>query len=409
MNAPHHFFSILSKLGNTILGVLNSGERAVVIEELVVELKDCLKTYSCRETYVHTLGSKVFEVCKPTNNLKRKVSLKLYEILSEVLPEPKEVKLLSNVVYVRSCEGRSFWYRLGLALSDGSPLSRSKIIFSLSTPCTVEAVIRAFGETKTYLGRIMISRASGKIIPVFNVVATDNAVADTIRSLRKHGGSRNNPVISKLIKDLKSHRERLASFLAGAIDGDGAISDDDVRLSVSTDDPLYTVISNVFSKCVRYDNRKYLLRISTNALRLNRLFETIISNVICSHKRQRLVKLYSKSCTRFRLHGLPLNEDLIEHVATLLLRDPSVRALLRDAHVRKHGKYRYFVVSVNRETFNLRKEVMTHILKVLSEELGLDLLPALRNGNRELIVYNQDLVTVLEILKKRVCEAGTAG
>ncbi len=380
-----------------------------MIEELITELKERLKTHFCKEVHEHTLGSRTFEVCKPTDAFKREVSLKLYDILNKVFPDSEEIKLLNDIVHVRLNRGRDFWYKLGLALSDGSPLSRSKIIFSLSTSCTLEAVIRAFNETRVYLGRVMISRTSGKVILVFNVIATDRAVASIMRSLRKYDDCRNNPVISRLIEDLQSHREFLASFLAGAIDGDGTISEDDVRLSVSTGDPLYVIISNIFSGHVRYDSKRYLLRISTNALRLSGVFEPMISNVVCSHKKQRLTRLHLKSYKRFRLQGLSLDKDLIERMVVLLSRDPSVKDLLRNARIRKHGRYRYFITPVNKETFNARKEAIIHILKTLSEELGMDLLPALKIGTRELVIYNQDLVILFEALKKRIGEVGTAG
>ncbi len=382
----------------------------MVIGKLITEVirKEFSDTLSCCDKILeHRLGKRVFKVCKPSIKFENMVLSQVYEALSarsRVEFFSGDVKLVKNTLHVRLKNRRDFWYRLGLALSDGSSLDRKRIIFSISTPCTIDAVIFAFGNAMIYLGKIMMSGTTGKIIPALNIVVADKAVANTLHLLRRDNEI--DLVIHELVDKLQSHKDYLALFLAGAIDGDGAISEYDVRLSVSCNDPLYSIINTVFNECVKYDSKRYLLRINTNVLRLKEILKDIADNVICEHKKRKLMKLYSKSSSRFRLRGFSISRESAERIATLLLRDPMIASLLMDAHFRKHGDYEYFVISVNRATIDMKKEAMLHVLRMLSDELSLNLVPALKIGTRELIIYNQDLVAVLKILREEIIRVG---
>lgn len=377
----------------------------LITEVIRKEFSDTLSY--CDEILEHRLGKRVFKVCKPSIKFKNMVLSQVYEALSSrsrVEFFSGDVKLVKNTLHVRLKNRRDFWYRLGLALSDGSSLDRKRIIFSVSIPCTIDAVIFAFGNAMIYLGKIMMSGTTGKIIPALNIVVVDKAVANTLHLLRRDNEI--DLVIHELVDKLQSHKEHLALFLAGAIDGDGVIGEYDVRLSVSCNDPLHSIINTAFNECVKYDSKKYLLRISTNVLRLKEILKDIADNVVCEHKKRKLMKLYSKSSSRFRLRGFSISRRSAKRVATLLLRDPMIASLLMDARFRKHGDYEYFVISVNRATIDMKKEALLHVLRTLSDELSLNLVPALKIGTRELIIYNQDLVAVLKILREEIIRVG---
>ncbi len=245
-------------------------------------------------------------------------------------------------IIVQTASSKPLWYNVGLALSDGSVLGTSSIIFSMSTSHTINAVVYGFGNVRIYVARYMVSMRTRKTICIANLIAYNPLVARKVASVKKNGSS-------DFVELLKNNREYLAQFIAGVIEGDGSIDKDGIRICVSRDDPIYEIVSSVFKEDVSYDSRKWMLRISTRLLREMGLLNRIWHYLVESHKKTRLEKLLRKRY-RFELRDLKLSPNLLEQVRKALSgEDIRVLSMFR---YRTHKSYTYAYVPVNSRALN---------------------------------------------------------
>ena len=249
----------------------------------------------------HLLGRRKFLVYNVDEQIKSEILFLLYKELHNIKTTTfKEVKFLSKCLVIRSTHEAPLWYRLGLALSDGSVLGKSNIIFSTSKPHTIDAVMYGFSYIKIYVARYMLSIKTNKIIPVINIVVKDPDTALLLRRIKE-----NKLDTDQFIDALVNDRMALAQFLAGIIDGDGSIDRDNIRICIDKRDPLYTILQKIFRNNLVYDEKRYMLRIKTRAVRELSILEELIKNIVSEHKRTMIKRILRKR-KRFVLNDIAL-------------------------------------------------------------------------------------------------------
>lgn len=352
---------------------------------------------------VRKLGEREFLELTLAADERKSITRYLHEVLRG-LSEANEVEDLTSVILkgrsleVRLSSRKSFWYRLGLALSDGSLLGKAEIIFSTTKPHTLNAVLYSFGGALLYIAKCMRYMRSERVACVVNALVHDEGVAAEIIRLRECCSE-----IENIIDTLRSCRDCLVQFMAGVIDGDGTIDKDSVRVSIHEEDILFRIIKELIDN-VKYDAKKYLLRISTYSLRKRNILNELADQVISSNKKSKLLNLMNKR-TRFNSRQLEreitkINESTISKVAESLTEGEIM--LLRQIKLRKKGSYTYaFISCPSRILPNVYGELKA-VMHKLSLKLGIDidLASSVKVGNREVVIYSKHVVNLLrEILK----------
>jgi len=267
----------------------------VSIGELIIGYcYDFLHKYVSNMDYSRRkLNNREYVVYKLTPEVKKEFMRYLYRKLKEIIIKHCEIGevLLSESqksIQLLMSDSKPLWYRIGLALSDGSPLNLSSIMFTTSTSHTINAILRGFNNAKIYIAKYMVSKKTGKYICAFNIVVHDPKVADALWRIKRGSEVGNASAI------LKRNKDYLAQFLAGVIDGDGTIDRDNVRICVSLNDSLYSVINEIFAGKIRYGERKFMIRLSTKTLRELGIIDCILQYVVAGHKRVKLRRLLEK-------------------------------------------------------------------------------------------------------------------
>ncbi len=222
-----------------------------------------------------------------------KATILLYSQLREKINNKVyDIRLSNNKksILIYYPKRKPLWYRIGLVLSDGSLLKRNTVIFSVSTSHTTNAIIHAFGKTRLYIARLMKSHSTEKIICCFNILVNDKETYEYVNLLKK----------GEIPSFLLSDKEKKAQFLAGIIEGDGSIDKDNIRISITPQDPIYRILGIILTNHMRYDDKKMLLRLSTKKLRETYLIEKILPLLEESHKKENLQKIINKR-PRFEL------------------------------------------------------------------------------------------------------------
>ena len=308
--------------------------------------------------------------------------------INEILlsPNSKSVHLYMN-------DSKPLWYRIGLALSDGSILYPHNIIFTTSTSHTIDAILKGFSNAKIYLARYMVSKETGKRICAYNIVTYDPEVVDNIHKMKRENNW------DKTITILKSNREYLAQFLAGVIDGDGTIDKDNIRISTSANDPIYRIISEIFY--VKYDHKRYMLRIGTKLLRDLGIISNILQHMVAYHKRDKLRKLSEKRY-RFELKITSYtHEQLMRTIKCLNENELHILSMFK---YRIHGKYTYTYISAGSKNINTVYRNVLAVFSKIGSIFNVDLSKAVKIGAREIIIYNQDVVNMVKQLQKMIRE-----
>jgi len=354
----------------------------------------------CSKYVDHRLGDRVFRICYPSENSRKLFLIKTWNTLEkEGTSIGLRPTLLQRSVEVINLHPKMMWYRVGISLSDGSLHGKSKIMFSVSTPCTLDAILKAFPLSRIYLGRLMISQRSKKKIAAINVYSSDSQTATVIEKLNTGSTSEFLSILDELRKDKTS----LASFLAGILDGDGTITPYDVRVSLSEESPLMIMLSEIFDRrALKYDSKRFMVRISTNELRKREIIPEILQYMMCSKKKSTLHELAIKGNAGFRVKELRVPRKKLDDLIAKLKGDKTALSILERMHFRAHGRYMYAVVSVSSINEEHIKKNMLELLRIIGDIIEMNLEPALKKGKRELIIYNQSVVSLLRLLKKEV-------
>ena len=354
---------------------------------------------------IRRLGDREILVYNLSPTRKKELISYLYNELLKYLHDGilRDVKGVSishdkGSLIIETNTSRSYWYRLGLALSDGTSLSRSKILFSTTTAHTLNSILYSFGLAKIYVERFMIYRKSSRRSCAFNVVISDEEVAKITYLLKNKKIE-----INEIIKELKSQRTCLVQFLAGVIDGDGIVDKDSIRISLSKDDTLFDTLFNIIRDIhgnVNYDSKRYLLRLSTRALRKTGILNELPQWIMSEHKRLKMKALSTKKerfdCKVVDEMGLDRN-SLVKVIK--LLRDDEIK-ILKSLKFRSKDKYEYAYFSSPSSrlliSYSNLKSVLSKISSILC--LNADLSSAVKLGNREVIIYAQCVVKLLKLL-----------
>jgi len=298
-------------------------------------------------------------------------------------------------VRIVNAKPKSIWYRLGLAMSDGSYHSRSNIMFSVSTSHTIDCILNSFSRMTLYLARYIGCPRSGKISPAFNIMVKDEELAQIISRMKREKQLVNIELVSQLIRNKRA----LAEFLAGVIDGDGCPDRYGIRVSISTSDPLYSILQSIFDKDIHYDHDKYILAIHMKRLRKIGILEYLAEEVISPHKKEKIRYLIKK---RKRVEFACFQIDDSHAVNMINSLDSDLRELLSKLKTRTHGKYVYLYVPINNRNYEHVYNDMVKLLSSIGGQLGRaqDFVDSLKHGNRELVIYNQCVVRTLLALKK---------
>ena len=365
-------------------------------------ISTCIKFFnviSKEHRKIRNIGNRTYIVYKITSNDRMKLTLTIFNVL-----RTSNISSLSYVqlartgksVLIKLREHKPLWYRIGFSLSDGSLLNNSKIIFSTTNPHTLNAIVYGFNDIRLYIARYIVSTVTGKLMPVINIIVNDVETAMWVYKVKT-----NKDTIKYVANNLKSNNEKLAEFLAGVIEGDGTIDRDNVRISISKTDPLYKILTEIFGNAVKFDSKRYMLRISTSKLKNLGVLNAILNLLASPLKRGKLETILRKR-RRAYIPPISLPEERISEI----LAKPSIteKTLLQQFKFRSHGKYRYAYISVRKEKINnILKEVSEVLLKI-SNNIGVDLSKSVREGNREVIIYNQHVVRLIEKLKMNLEE-----
>ena len=282
------------------------------------------------------------------------------------------------------------WYRLGLALGDGSLLGRGVLIFTTSSPDTLAAIIGSFRELKVYLARVM-RNPSGRLGCVFNIVVRDEETANRFAGVKEGN-------VSQLVKELRKVPGSLAAFLAGVIDSDGIIDKDGIRVSLQQSDPVYLIVRRIF-RSVTYDEKRFTLRLSTEELRAMKLLSLLVEKVRIPRKRRALEMLLSKR-ERHDYRLLKVADELIELIKASLS-DEDI-ALIKELKVRRKGKYVYLYIPASGERQQKLLRGMREFLRKVSCLVDLDVTGSVKLGNREVIIYSQKVVSLIMRLREKL-------
>jgi hypothetical protein len=300
---------------------------------------------------------------------------------------------MDKSIEIKYLHKSSLWYRLGLALSDGSILSKNSIIFSTSRPHTINAIMHGFDRIKIYLAKYMISVRTRKIIPIINIVVKDPETATLLRNIKE--GRLSDHIVNTLI----NNKNILADFLAGVIDGDGSVDHDNIRICISKRDPLYSILRKIFEDNATYDEKRYILRISTRAIRELGILDILAENVVSCHKKSMIKEILGKR-KRFDLNNIVLITDNIEKILNKLDRDDiKILALFK---FRRKQKYIYAYVSFNKENKHYIFGSINKLLCKIGSIISQNLVESVKEGKREYIIYNQKVVMLIKVLNMKI-------
>ncbi len=352
--------------------------------------------------YNRSFNGRDFYFYRLTGDLRVKFVEKLYDFLRNNVGSTKFSFELSNrhkSIIIHNRRDKSQWYKIGLAISDGAPHSSGHIIFSVSTPHTMDSVLNSFNRSTLYPARFIESRVSGKVSCAFNILINDVIVSQILSRLKQKETS----FLKQFITRIVTNKLNLAQFLAGVIDGDGCLDKYGVRISVSSRDPLYSILKEIFGDSVSYDEKKYILRIYTVHLRKTGLLKQLFQEILSPHKKM-MLKYIIERRKRVHLPHLVVDEYICRKIINELNNEHM--ELLNNLKTRVHGKYTYMYISVNKDNMKKLFSRIRNLLSIIGRELGYeqDFIKSLKRGNRELTIYNQSVVESLLLLRNIVRE-----
>jgi len=373
-----------------------------VIGEIIID--SCIRffKYACNESLrkVKMLGDRVYYVYNMSADDRAMITTNIYEALKSRVNSTIKVELSrsSKSIVLSSDRCKPLWYRIGLALSDGSILGESRIIFSTTRAPDINTIVRGFRNTRIYIARYMVSSVTGKIMPMVNIVVNDGPVLLHIKPIKYGYAS-----IASVVDILRNSSEALAGFIAGVIEGDGSLDNDNIRISISNTDPLYRILTEIFEGNVKYDEKRYLLRISTAAVRRLGILEAIHDLLEHPSKKRRLARIIHK---RRRATLGEIHASIMDVKRTLLNLGWSEKQLLLKLKRRRRGKYLYLYMPAGKHVVEERFTAIREVLRKIGGIIGVDLTPYIKRGNREIVIYDQQVVRLLEALRKRLEEGG---
>lgn len=83
---------------------------------------------NCSNIRKHSVESRAFTVCSPLSRVKSIFLTELYRRLSSESGLQFNLRMFRRSIEIKKVKSKNFWYRLGLSLSDGSPLGTHSII-----------------------------------------------------------------------------------------------------------------------------------------------------------------------------------------------------------------------------------------------------------------------------------------
>jgi len=191
-----------------------SNEEALA-EWLIEKAKEAL------EKALQQLNYHPREVCPKTYSLDKAKARKLYNIASKLFGKYKVITKTS----------KSLWYRLGLALTDGT-ITEGGIIFGTTTKELTFCVIRAWPEaTVSFHG---ISPSKDGLIPSIRICVPLRDMKIFLKMALREP--------SNFAKVLESDEEKRNDFLAGAVDGDGCVQDTSVIIIAKIGSRMHKIL-----------------------------------------------------------------------------------------------------------------------------------------------------------------------
>ncbi len=356
------------------------------------------KVFHGNDIQPRKLGSRIYWVCKITRYRIDFVNF-LYDLLIKIVKEKRlpvliEISSSHKSIMIQTNVEKPFWYKVGLTLSDGTLLDRYRLLFSSTNEYTTSAILQSFSNLIVYPAYYMVKTDYSKTTCSFNFLLKDPDVSNIVKKLKASDN-----YAYEVAEYLLKNYEYLVQFLAGIIDGDGSIDKDNVRISISLDDPIFIILSRIFKDSMSYDEKKYLLRISTSELRRRNLLQGILKYLATNNKREKLIKVINK---RLRINVKippPQKKNISKLIQGLDHKDYYV---LSQFKYRLHDKYTYAyipVASKNLDTFY--RSVITTFSKI-SDKIGVDITRTVKIGTREIIVYNQDVVKLIKTIQRNI-------
>jgi len=340
-----------------------------------------------------TLGSRMYTVYSISKEDKKEIIRMIFKELNDNMRKLniKEIKLSNSGLglIIKADVEKSFWYRFGLALSDGAVLSSERILFSSSNEYTINCIIYGFKKAYMYFGRYMVNTATNKIIPMFNIIVESRPVASMMKLMKDNSAS---ATIKHVIRLLRKDKNNLCDFLAGVIDGDGSVDKDMVRISTSNNDPLYKLITELFDNNVKYDSTKFMIRVSTRYLRTNNILRELPHRMLHERKRRSLEGLLKKR-RRIEIPKITISEDDLKAILQCL--DNLDLEVIRKFKLRIHGNYTYLYISTGSNRIDVLYSSILRTLTKIEELLKVRLSETVKKGNREIVIYNQEVVKFL--------------
>jgi hypothetical protein len=308
-------------------------------------------------------------------------------LLIEMSGSHKSLKILTKTV-------KPFWYRIGLTLSDGAILDQYRLIFSSSSKFTIEAILYSFSNIIVYPSYYMVNTSNMRSICSYNFIARDPSVAGIVYKIKS-----NKQYAIETAKYLLNNNEYMIQFLAGIIDGDGTIDKDNIRVSVSSADPVLLILSKIFKDNVSYDSKKFILRISTSEVRKRKLPSRILNYLVSPQKRKRLIQIRKKR-QRLDIKLNSLTESKLSMIAHCL--NEKEHIIISQFKYRTHGKYTYAYIPANSKNLDSLYGIITDIFLKISDKIGVDITGAIKMGTREVVIYNQDVVSLVRAVQKLI-------
>ena len=367
---------VQTSIGSSIIGN---------VRDIVSKNKEKLEN-KCYSRYIE---SRKYEVCRISGTRLQYEILKIiYNFLKNYsISLNFNIELARNSIKIYNNSKKDLWYSLGLALADASLIGRSSVLFSTTQSCIINAFFEKFPYFSISIPRYYVSTITGKISPVFNVFVKWRELADLLWKVKKEKN------LSVIFNNIKYNKEQ---FLAGIIDGDGVPDEDNLRISTSSNDVLYTIISQLFDGEIVFDAKRFIIRVKTRKLRETVDLKRLPELIHCYNKKIKIKQLASKR-RRYELN-IDIGEikKSIDFNKINLIRHSSILFRFK---VRYHKGYKYLYITYNKyNNESIFKELDSFVrkMKIIT---NLDIRDSIKSGKREFVIYNQNIVNLILYLR----------
>ncbi len=267
----------------------------------------------------HRIKGKIYTYIKLDENEREYILKNLKEKYGEIIKNHK--------FYVENAKLGDLFYLIGLTLSDGY-IRKNYVYFETTDINLINCVVRSFRKIT--------------IEPKYKILETNKVLFS---------------IYAKPVPKIKipSNKEELAKFLAGVLDGDGAITKHSIRISVTKYSLIFDIL-NRFDLLGKYDEKKYLvtIKISKVADILYEIYQTMKHN----KRKEKLQKILNRG----RVFKYDKDLNIIDIIKNFEKLSKDEKEKILSFRIERNKNYMYIV-------YKYSEELLATLLKIFPGEV----------------------------------------